>query len=102
VMLDHVGIMAEPGAAFNPVDVGSGPHHRFLRAGSYGNTLFVWYEHGGLGYHRHVAFFSPVASSDPPSTSLRPFMLGSFVSEDLCAATKAFIIGVRPAAQNDW
>jgi hypothetical protein len=56
-MLDQVGVMADVGEAFNPADVGTGPRHRFIRGGSYGNIWFVWYEHGGFGYHRHVAFF---------------------------------------------
>jgi hypothetical protein len=99
-LLTHVKAMAEPGDLFNPTDIGSGPRHRLIRAGSYGKVWFVWYEHGGLGYHRHVAFLDLVVSGNSPTPSARS--IGNFVSSDLCAATKAFFDGIHPAAPKDW
>jgi hypothetical protein len=51
--------IAERGADFNATDNGGGgvPFRRFIVGGLSKRFGFVAYEHGGVGYHHHVAIF---------------------------------------------
>jgi hypothetical protein len=52
--------IADIGESFRSTDVvviESLPTRRLVRAGYSGTTWFIHYEHGGLGYHEHLATF---------------------------------------------
>ena len=58
----RVGRIAGPGEAFNSSDdyvVGDmTPDRRFLRGVQSGDYWFIWYEHGGFAFHRHVLAYA--------------------------------------------
>ena len=90
---DARALIAAPEAPFNATDVGGVgrpnqpplPHRRFLRAGLVGGTWFIWYEHGGRGYHAHLVLYA-APRQDAPAMLLANF---SLAASDLCAATDA-------------
>jgi hypothetical protein len=55
--------MALPGAAFHATDLMKPglPWRRLILAGESKSLVFVWYEHGGLGYHQHLLIFEDPA-----------------------------------------
>lgn len=60
-------LMADPGGRFNATDVvDTGlPMRRLVFAGESSNGAFVYYEHGGRGFHYHLAVFN--MRDDPTS-----------------------------------
>ena len=57
----HGEAVADAGAPYDATDVLSGdgrPRRRLVFAGRGANMWFVYYEHGGRGYHRHVVVFA--------------------------------------------
>ena len=67
----RLGDIAGPGEAFNSTDVVSDdtPNRRFLRGVRSGNSWFVWYEHGGVGLHRHVLAYGIGVTGIPPKST---------------------------------
>lgn len=108
----RVDSIAGPNEPFNPGDVSyagdSTPDRRFLRGVQSGDYWFIWYEHGGFGFHRHVLayairFNGSSHLSGPPSrarpgdrieTSLEVNLTG-----DPCVATDAILSGVYPGTE---
>ncbi len=99
----RTGGLSDVDGAFNAGDSSdpSRPQHRFLGAGQRDGNIFVWYEHGGRGYHIHVLGYWVRAdgNSHSASSGLQPG--ANFVSKP-CASTIAFLRGVRSADSGDW
>ncbi len=60
------GGIAAAGSPYNATDVvadESLPSRRLRGAGRTGPLWFVWYEHGGRGYHQHLVLFRSEGSS---------------------------------------
>jgi hypothetical protein len=58
--------IAAVGARYNATDYitdESLPSRRLLGAGRTGALWFVWYEHGGRGYHQHLVLLRPGGTS---------------------------------------
>ncbi len=58
-------LIAEPNEPYQATDIvqHDRPERRFVFAGvGVGVGSFVFYEHGGIGHHLHVMFFTPTAS----------------------------------------
>jgi hypothetical protein len=49
------------------------PTRRLILAGKYENTYFIWYEHGGYGYHHHIVVVEEEASNINLIYAARPF-----------------------------
>ncbi|TGX54718.1 hypothetical protein E5A73_04465 [Sphingomonas gei] len=64
-----------------------------MRAYRVGAIWFVWYEVGGIALQRNVVALMPQRGDDG-RTALR-LAAGSHFSGDLCAASRAFLAGVR-------
>jgi len=95
-----VGTIAEPGEPFNPTDViGEGaPQHRFIRGVRSNRRWFVWYEHGGIGHHRHVLEIGIGLSGIPPHQ--RPAAaVSANLTGDPCRVTDALLDGVHVGAE---
>jgi hypothetical protein len=108
----RIGDIAGPGEAFNSGDetvVGdTTPTQRFLRGVQSGDYWFIWYEHGGFAFHRHVLayairFNGTAALSGEPrrarpnervETSLEANLTG-----DTCVATDAILDSVFPSEE---
>jgi hypothetical protein len=58
--------LAAPGQAFNQTDVVNAhlPMRRLILAGDSPSLTFVWYEHGGRGFHQHLLLFD-LAGGEP-------------------------------------
>jgi hypothetical protein len=53
----NVGPMSDRGGPFNPTDVildKNAPTARFIRAGRYNDSWFIWYERGGIAHTKHI------------------------------------------------
>ena len=103
----RVGHVAGPNEAFNPGDVSylgdSTPERRFLRGVQSGDYWFIWYEHGGFAFHRHVLAYAlrfngnsylsgrphRAQPNERVETSLEANMTG-----DPCVATDSILDGV--------
>lgn len=108
----RVGPIAGPGEAFNSGDefvIGdTTPTRRFLRGVRNGDYWFIWYEHGGLGFHRHVLaytlFFNGNAnlSGEPhrarPDDRVETHLMANLTG-DPCVATDAILDQVYPAQE---
>jgi hypothetical protein len=108
----RVGQVAAPDEAFNPGDVSyvgdPTPERRFLRGVQSGDYWFIWYEHGGFAFHRHVLAYSiridgsaylsgephRAQPGDRVETTLEANLTG-----DPCIATDAFLSGVYPGTE---
>jgi hypothetical protein len=94
--------LSDAGGPFNSSDVissQSAPQtRRFLRAYQVQAYLVVWYEKGGgmAAGPRTVAFMRRGRSTETASDY--EMIPGTIFSGDLCAATKAILVGVRIAA----
>jgi hypothetical protein len=87
--------IADIGAPFNATDAVTDanlPFRRLIRAGSQGNTWFVWYEHGGLGYSWQV-----VVAHVTPGVTPTVLANAATIGDTLCAVTDgAFANRVPP------
>ena len=104
---ERVGRVAAPDEAFNPGDViytdDPTPERRFLRGLRSGDYWFVWYEHGGFAFHRHVLAYSiringnAYVSGEPhraqPGDRVET-TLAANLTGDPCIATDAILDGV--------
>jgi hypothetical protein len=90
--------IAETGDYFEATDnirFSDAPRARFIRAYGVGAYWFVWFERGGIGLSQHVVALGPWRGDDG---KIGLYALpGSFFSGDLCAASKAYLGGVRSA-----
>jgi len=77
------------------VSVSDAPRARFLRAYGVGELWFVWFERGGIGLSRHVFALGP-RRGDDGKIGLHA-LPGSYFAGDLCAASRAYLAGVRSA-----
>ncbi|AQR74484.1 hypothetical protein [Sphingomonas sp. LM7] len=90
--------IAEAGDYFESTDnirFSDAPRARFVRAYGVGKFWFVWFERGGIGLSRQVVALGPWRGDDG---KIGLYTLpGSHFSGDLCAASKAYLAGVRNA-----
>lgn len=96
---EPVGGMADAEQAFNSTDQAvyrAAPQRRFIRAYFVRDVWLVWYEHGGFAYHLQMLALTrqPARSGNQHVFRAAP---GSSFTGDLCAASKAFLAGVRAA-----
>ncbi|MDV3458385.1 hypothetical protein RZN05_15410 [Sphingomonas sp. HF-S4] len=94
--------IAEAGDYFESTDnirFSDAPRARFLRAYSVGKTWLIWFEKGGsmASGPRLIALAPPSAGgSGPGEISAVP---NSYFAGNLCAASRAFLAGVRGVSQ---
>jgi hypothetical protein len=98
----RIGRVAALNDAFNPGDVvyvgDPTPERRFLQGVRRGGYWFIWYEHGGIGLHRHVLTYAIGVDGIPPDQ--RPAVaLVSNLTGDPCSATDAILDGVFEAEE---
>ncbi len=93
-------LMSDRGGAFNATDViidPATPLRRFLHAGQADDLWFIWYEHGGRGYHAHIVVYKP------PAVLVQHLTV---FPENLCTATDAALEGRTPPdarpAEEEW
>jgi len=104
---NRVGRIAGPGEPFNSSDVyvmgDMTPDRRFLRGVQSGDYWFIWYEHGGFAFHRHVLAyairFNGTSSLSGEPHRARPnerveTSLQANLTGDPCVATDAILDGV--------
>lgn len=82
------GRMADRGEFFNAGDVVTrpAPFNRYIIGGEIGEKWFVFYEHGGFAYWKHVVLFG----SDPSGTP-RVLFNDRATDPDLCAMTDKLV-----------
>ncbi len=89
--------MADVGGRFNRTDFVSDesvPRRRFIRAYQADGYWIIWYERGGQVYgHRIVALHQRQARR--AATPDWQLVTNSFLSGNLCEASKAILVGVR-------
>jgi hypothetical protein len=100
-LFQPVNGIAEADAFFESSDAISarhGPRARFLRAYYVQGTWLIWFERGGIALMRNVVALIERKDS---ATGQSDFQMeaGSVLTGDLCAASKAFLAGVRSAGR---
>jgi hypothetical protein len=90
------GGISEADGSYNSTDVtGDGvPQRRFLRAYHVQNYWIIWYERGGFVTGR-VTLALELDKAAKGGAEVYQAMPGTVLSGDLCAATKALLVGVR-------
>jgi hypothetical protein len=90
------GGIAEADGAYNSTDVVDGkiPRYRFIRAYHVKDYWIIWYERGGIVTGQMTLALEPDKVAKDGRHNYRT-MPGTALSGNLCAATKALLIGVR-------
>lgn len=79
------GDISGPSGAFNASDVvrKGVPSRRILGYRIDGSSAYLWYEHGGRGYHQHLVRFSPTLPNQLEESYIFPRRSGRGDIEDL-------------------
>lgn len=91
------GGIADIDGEFNSTDYvedRSVPGRRFIRAYLTEDVWFIWYEQGGFGRSANTLALTRKRDADGVATIYRATP-GSGFSGDLCAGSKAFLLGAR-------
>jgi len=89
--------IAEANAFFESTDsiTTNAPHHRFLRAYRIDDAWLIWFESGGIVLSRAMLALRPLRGDDGRiGLHADP---GSHFSGDLCASSRAYLMGARSA-----
>jgi hypothetical protein len=97
-LFESAGGIADAGDYFEASDsaISNAPTARFLRAYFVQDSWLIWFERGGVGLGRHMMAMAERRDDKTGGLVMRT-VPGSHFATDLCAGSKAYLMGARSA-----